>query len=174
MSANKGQAWFTDLLIGTIIFAIALVAYIRVSSNISDTDERQLEELRLESEFIGSSLSGKGYPSPWDSGSVQKLGITNGERVIMDSKVQETSKIEYSTLKVLLGTRNDFYAHFQDPNGNVISINGTCGIGKLNITNITAETCNNATVNAKYLVQSERLLYRNGLTKMIVYVWREK
>ncbi len=169
---RKAQVWFTDLLIGMVIFSSVLLLYMRVSSNLSDTDERLLEELKADSAFVASGLAGTGYPDGWNALNVQKLGLTDGSNILNQSKVTSASAVNYSALKVLMGTRNDFFAFFEDKGGNVMSIAGICGIGKLSVANITTDICDNVSVSARFLARSERLVYRNGAVKLVVYSWR--
>ncbi|MBI2142179.1 hypothetical protein HYU15_01665 [Candidatus Woesearchaeota archaeon] len=169
---RKSQVWFTDLILGVVIFFSVLLLYMRVSSNLSDTDERLLEELKSDSAHIAASFAGAGYPDGWNSLNVQKPGLTGGSNILNQTKAASAASINYSNLKVLMGTRNDFFAFFEDKSGNVISISGVCGIGKLAVANITAEICANVSVSAKFLARSERLVYRNGALKLVVYSWR--
>lgn len=169
---RKSQVWFTDLILGLVIFLSVLLLYMRVSSNLSDADERLFGELRADSAFVASGLVGSGYPDGWNPSNVQKPGLTGGNNILNQSKVAYAAAINYSDLKVLMGTRNDFFAFFEDKSGNVVSIAGVCGIGKLSITNITSEICGNVSVPAKFLARSERLVYRNGALKLVVYSWR--
>lgn len=143
----------------------------RVASNISDRDEQRLEELKSDSIVVAETFIGKGYPDGWNSANVQKLGLTDGSYIVNDTKVFEASRINYTGLKVFLGTRNEFFAFFQDKDGNIVN-SGACGIGKLSVSNITSYICSNFSVQASMLARSERLVYRNGTLKMIVYAWR--
>ena len=168
--STKGQTWFADLLIATFIFAGVLLLYIKATSNFSDKDDRKLDEIKMESAFISESLIGAGYPRGWNQANVQKIGITDGDYKVNTTKAIQAAAINYTELKVLFGTRNDFFAFFEDKHGNVQNI-GQCGIGNLNITNITLDLCENVTVNARFISKSERLVFKDKSLKLVVYSW---
>ena len=171
LTSKKSQVWFTDLFMAMVIFSVALLLYMKVSSNLSDTDDRQLEELKADSAFIAESLVGTGYPDGWNSSNAEKIGLTDGGQILNTSKVSAAAAINYTTLKVLFGTRNDFFAFFQDKDGNVLNL-GSCGTGQLAIANITPDICNNVSVKASKLAKSERIVYSGKAVRMSVYAWR--
>ncbi|MBI3034156.1 hypothetical protein HYY72_03270 [Candidatus Woesearchaeota archaeon] len=160
-----------DLIIGVIIFTAVLVIYMRVSSNFSDKDERLLQELKADSAFISQSLVSEGYPSGWNSSNVQKIGLTDGNYILNLSKVSEASRINYTDMKALMGTRNEFIALFEDSNGNVLNL-GVCGIGNQPPANISPDYCENASISASSIAKSERLVYNKKMIKLAVYSWR--
>lgn len=141
----------------------------RVTSNASDKDDRLLDDLKHDSSFISESLSGEGYPSGWNPSTVEKLGLTDGRLRVNGSKVLYAAAINYTSLKMMLGTKHDFYVFFKDKDGNVLNL-GVCGFGGLSLENSTQ--CQNISVNSKMLVKSERLVYNDGVVNLVVYSWR--
>ncbi|MBI4438969.1 hypothetical protein HY640_03500 [Candidatus Woesearchaeota archaeon] len=158
-------------MLATIIFVSALIVYFRVSSNISDIDERALGEVSSDSAAISESLMGIGYPSGWTAADVQKVGFTDGDFFLNQTKVNEAALVNYSSLKAILGVRSDFFVFFEDRAGNVINL-GVCGVGKLAVSNISPELCSNVSVYARRLARTERLVYSGGVVKMVVYAWK--
>ena len=143
----------------------------KATSNISDADERLLSELKKESVFISESLMGRGYPDGWVSANVQKIGLTDGRYILNTTKLAEAAALNYSTAKSLFGATNHFFVFFEDREGKVLNL-GICGFGALNVQNMSADICENVTINAQALVRTERLVYHNRAVKMVVYTFR--
>ncbi len=170
--STKGQVWFSDLLIAIVIFTVMLVVYLRVSSNMSDRDDRLFDELRSDSSFVAGSMSGAGYPDGWNPGNVEKIGLTDGSMRLNLTKVAYAASINSSSIKAIVGTRNDFIVLFMDSNDSVLYL-GSCGFGSLYFENISADGCANITISSKMLAKSERLVYSGGLVRMVVYSWKK-
>ena len=170
--STKSQVWFSDLLIAVVIFTAMLIVYLRVSSNISDRDERLFDELRSDSVFVADSMSGTGYPDGWNPGNVQKIGLTDGNMRLNLTKVAYAASINSSSLKATMGTRDDFIVFFMNSNDSILYL-GSCGFGSLHFENISADECSNVSISSKMLAKSERLVYSNGLVRMVVYSWKK-
>jgi len=109
-----------------------------------------------------------GYQTNWNSDNVERIGITDDNRV-SESKLAEFSKIPYKESKKLFGTVYDFYVFFTDRNNNIIPINSSSeGIGKPGVNSTNIQTVE----NPKKLVKITRLIVKESdIKKMVIYLW---
>ena len=142
--------------------------YYKNITNLSDQDEELLDDLLIDAKLISNSLMSSGYQTNWNSDNVERIGITDNNRV-SESKLAEFSKISYKESKKLFGTVYDFYVFFTDRDNNVVQINSSLeGIGKpgVNSTNIQIVE------NPKKLVKITRLIVKeSNIEKMVIYLW---
>ena len=127
---KKGQVWFTDFVIATLIFTFVLIAYYTYTTNISKQHSLTADELVSDAESISSSLLLEGFPDDWDSATVQSIGITNNNQRINKTKFNEFMKISYNKTKKLFGTTYDYLLFFLNESGDVQNVEGFCGTGK--------------------------------------------
>jgi len=128
--------WFTDFVIGTLIFTLMLIWYYTYTTNISKQDSLTANDLISDAESMSSSVLLSGFPDNWDASTVQGIGVTNNNQRINKTKFNEFMKINYNKSKKLFGTVYDYLIFFTDDNGTVINVEGICGIGSSNV-NIT-------------------------------------
>jgi len=165
---TKAQVFSLDLIIAVIIFGSAVLIYYKNITNLSDQDEVLLDDLLIDAKIISNSLMSSGYQINWNKDNVERIGITDDNRVSTE-KLAEFSKIPYKESKKLFGTIYDYYVFFTDRHNNIIYINSSLeGIGKpdVNFTNIqTVE-------NPKKLVKITRLVVKESeIEKMVIYLW---
>ena len=165
---TKAQVFSLDLIIAVIIFGSAVLIYYKNITNLSDQDETLLDDILIDAKIISNSLMSSGYQTNWTKDNVERIGITDDNRV-SEAKLAEFSKIPYKESKKLFGTIYDYYVFFTDRNNNIIYINSSLeGIGKtgVNFTNIqTVE-------NPKKLVKVTRLVVKESeIEKMVIYLW---
>ena len=84
---RKSQVWYTDFMIGLLIFVIALVMYYKFVVNLSEQDQSILNELISDSKMISSSLISGGFPENWNNGTVERIGITDNDYRIMQDNM---------------------------------------------------------------------------------------
>lgn len=116
---GRGQNWSLDLIIGVVIFLLAIGVIYSLLSNKSRED---VAPLRIESEVIATKLT-----TPEAATSDEMIVATDNQLDI--EKLQELTKYPggYDALKEELGVQNDFCIYLQDENGNVIYIEGDDG-----------------------------------------------
>ncbi|MAH33150.1 hypothetical protein CL615_02045 [archaeon] len=135
----KAQIWFTDFVIGTLIFSFMLIAYYTYTTNISKQNSFIMDDLISDGKSISSSVLLSGFPDNWNNATVQSIGITNNNQKINNTKIVDFNRISYDTTKKLFGTAHDYLIFFTDENGTVLNVEGVCGIGKPEI-NLTFNT----------------------------------
>lgn len=133
---KKGQIWFTDFVIATLIFSLALISYYTYTTNISKQDSSVMNQLFTDVKTISTSLTTEGFPSNWNANTVTRIGFTDNSNRIDNTKFDEFNKISYNKSKKLLGTIYDYFLFFVNESGDVQNIEGYCGtgIGEVNIT----------------------------------------
>ena len=85
--------WFTDFVIGTLIFTLMLIWYYTYTTNISKQDSLTANDLISDAESMSSSVLLSGFPDNWDASTVQGIGVTNNNQRINKTKFNEFMKI---------------------------------------------------------------------------------
>ncbi|MCH8003183.1 MAG: hypothetical protein IH934_01000 [Nanoarchaeota archaeon] len=136
ISNTKAQVWFTDFVIGMIVFSLVLISYYTYTTNISKEDSSATDNLISDAKIVSSSLISKGFPDNWDANTVTRIGFTDNYNRIDTTKFNEFNKLNYNKSKKLLGISNDYFLFFVNESGDVQNVEGYCGtgIGEVNIT----------------------------------------
>ncbi|MBI1935007.1 hypothetical protein HYS31_01065 [Candidatus Woesearchaeota archaeon] len=145
--STKAQAWYMDFAIAMLLFLFTLAFYFNYTNNIQNEEQSALSTSLKDAKSISSSLALGGYPQNWDNTSVIRIGIADDTRV-NSTKLQNFKKMSYKSSKKLFGTIFEYFVFFLNDKGEVININGICGIGSSLV---------NATYNIKsaYYYQDE-------------------
>lgn len=133
---KKTQMWFTDFVIGTLIFTLMLIGYYTYTTNISKQDSLTANDLIADAESVSTTILLAGYPDNWDNTTVRSIGITNDNQRINKTKIINFAELSYNKTKKLLGTIYDYLIFFTNENNTIINVEGICGIGKPEI-NVT-------------------------------------
>ena len=168
LTLTKAQVFSLDLIIAVLIFGSAVLIYYKNITNLSDQDEALLDNILIDAKIISNSLMSSGYKTNWNKDNVERIGITDDNRV-SEAKLAEFSKIPYKESKKLFGTIYDYYVFFTDRNNNIIYINSSLeGIGKLGVNSTNIQTVE----NPKKLVKVTRLIVKESeIEKMVIYLW---
>lgn len=129
MKIKKSQMWFTDFAIGIFIFSLVLISYYSYSKNILSNDQARVDDLYLDSQSISSSVLQGGYPDGWNNETVERIGITNNDYSISNSKIVNFKKLNYNMTKKIFGTVYDYVIFFQNGSNTTLNIEGICTIG---------------------------------------------
>lgn len=110
---QRGQAWSMDLVIGVLIFLVAIGSIYSLLNSQKGTDSAPL---RIESEVIANVIT--------SNASNQMLQVTDANQLDMVrlGKLAQDSKDNYEGLKKQLGIENEFCIYLQDEEGNLIYI----------------------------------------------------
>jgi hypothetical protein len=127
--STKAQVWYTDFIIGILIFTVAIIIYFVYTTNLSKDEVGLLNDLTSEAKFVSSSLASEGYPSEWDNATVKRIGLTDNSQKIDEDKLRNFADLSYNRTKKLLGTVYDFLVFFEDTNSTILNIGGFCGKG---------------------------------------------
>ena len=156
---KRGQIWYSDFIVAVLIFSLALTLYYSHITNLSIREEAIMEELMADGKSISSTLISGGSPTNWTDATVIRIGITNNDYRINQTKIDDFYAMEYSTAHNLFGTRFNHYIFFENSTGNRINITG-------------GETIGTAPSDHERLIQITRfLIYESEIIKMNVQVW---
>ncbi|MEK6899171.1 MAG: hypothetical protein AABW79_03685 [Nanoarchaeota archaeon] len=118
---KRGQAWGFDLIIATVLFSAAIIAFYLYSFNYNNENTSISSDLEAEARLIASSLLSSGNPENWTESSVTRIGLTTSNKLNETKLIQYQNLLEsdYGRAKSLLNAKRDFYILFSEP----ISIN---------------------------------------------------
>jgi hypothetical protein len=162
MNRKKAQVWYTDFMLGILIFVIVIFIYYGYAHSINQNPGDITSDLIMEAKSISNSLVTQGSPSDWNQSRVDVIGLTNGDQRLMQEKLDMFANMTYYQTKTKLRTPYDYYFYLEDINGSVIQIDGKNGLGLQS---------SNSTDN---LVSITRIVvYNSKLTSMVVHVWKQ-
>lgn len=182
---KKGQMWSYDLVIGSVLFmiAMAILAFFWWSArtNISENKDAVI----FESMKVSDSLMSPGTPANWESlvdpmnmstwANVQQIGLAkswgvNETNVISIDKLykfRQMSLINYSYTKSKLRSRYDFFIELKIRNSSQEER------AKLNGTDFWAGRQYNE-FTMKTLAKTDRVvIYNNSVAIMRLYLWSD-
>lgn len=128
INTKRGQVWFIDYMVATVIFIIAILMYYGINENLTQKDEVELKELALEISSMSSGLLTEGHPHNWSSTNVERPGLLTEKRLDLE-KYYQFANLNYNTAKYLFGTTHEFNILFRDATGNLRYLTKTCGAG---------------------------------------------
>jgi len=175
---KRGQIWYSDFVIGTMIFLVMIAVFYKYSANIQYQDKGLTNGLLTDAKLISSSLLDPGTPSNWTADNVARIGLTNGNHDLNESKISVFYNMPYNSTKKLFGSRYDYYVYFENRTRGIVNINGSCGFGSIEVQAVkTGEKCENislASIDIEKLLKMTRIVsYRNDLNRMVIYTWLE-
>jgi hypothetical protein len=105
---ERGQAWSMDLVIGVLIFflAIGVIYTLLLNRNTADTTP-----LRLESEVVATKLTSD------PALQVGENNVADPDRMVA---LAQRAALDYDQLKADLGVKNEVCIYLQDKDGNLI------------------------------------------------------
>ncbi|MBI4739560.1 hypothetical protein HY772_08550 [Candidatus Woesearchaeota archaeon] len=167
--ARKGQIVVTDLILGSLVFVVAILAFYRAEVNLQEVASRELADVQLEAGIVADALYSRGYPPAWTNATVTDMGITENSRVNV-TKLAQLRAMQYNQTRNIFRTKYDYYFYYEQNDGPTwIDAGVQEGIGKpgVNSTNIlTVE-------NPEQLARIIRFVIYNGAPhRMVVYVWK--
>ena len=125
---SKAQAWYMDFTIAGLLFVFTLVVYFSYINNAQSDESTILDTLLTEAQSISSSLVLSGYPSNWDNDTVVRIGVAD-EQYLNTSRLRNFKNLNYTKTKRIFGTPFEYFTYFTNSKGEVLNINGVCGIG---------------------------------------------
>ena len=160
MKNKKAQVWYTDFMIGVLIFVIVILIYYEYAHSLTQDPSDITSDLIMESKAISSSLVAPGIPSNWNQSNVQIIGLTDGNHRLNQSKLDMFANMSYSSSKTKLRTPYEYYFYLEDVDGSIIQIGGETGIGL------------NATDSENLVSITRVVIYNSRLINMVVHVWQ--
>lgn len=184
---KRGQFWYTDYLIGLLVFMIIGVLFFRTFVDISSSNAI-MEELVETGVTISNSLMGEGYLHDQWINSQGRIGFVDNAKLnitsydLFKNLVSTGSSGEgYATSKYLIGTKYDYITYFEDVDGNPIQNNKLDILGKDGINSLDDISNANAIVKFVRFVwvdEYEQPWYpdenmgKGRILRMVVMVWQ--
>ncbi|MFH1209811.1 MAG: hypothetical protein V1663_03410 [archaeon] len=184
ISKKRGQFWYSDYLIGIMVFMVIGFLFFRTFVDVS-TSNSLMENLIDDGISISNSFMSSGYlPDYWDDAVPDgRIGFVDNGKLNIDFYQNFTNLIvqgDYEKSKYLIGTRYDYIVYFEDENGNPIENNGILMVlGKYS----SLTELNNA--NADAIVKIIRFVWvdeyetpianpndKGRILRMVVIVWK--
>ena len=133
--SRASQAWYMDFAIALLLFTFTLIVYFSYTNNFQKEEKGELNDLLTDAKAISSSLALPGYPYNWNNETVLRIGIADDQKINL-TKLKYAKQLNYSFTKKNFATIYDYFIFFVNENGEVLNINGICGVGNLLI-NVT-------------------------------------
>ena len=163
MISRKAQVWYTDFIIGVLIFSIVVVTYFYYVEHVESSGENIDNFLISEAKAISNYLVTEGYPLNWTAANVSTVGITDGSYRINEDKLQDFNSWGYEERRGYLHTTKDYYFYLEYLNNtrfNELCADPFVGCVEWN--------------TSYYLVQNTRLLiYNSDIVRMVLYVYQQ-
>lgn len=151
---KAAQVWFLDFMAGLFIFLVVVIFYYNYYENMDDEVDTAWNEMVVDSKTISSSLMSEGYPIDWSRTNVDRIGLSNNNFRLNESKLIEFLQMEYNTTQKIFATRFEYYFFLEDKNDNQYY-----HVGR-------------SSENSTRLVQTTRLvIYNSSMYRMVLYVW---
>lgn len=118
----RGQSWSMDLIIGVVIFLLAIGVIYAVLTSKAKED---ITPLRIESEVVATKLTNS------ESTQTNELNVIKNNQLDIDKLSALTVKVQtpegYEALKAQLGIKNNFCIVLLDERGNVVYLTDATG-----------------------------------------------
>ncbi len=156
---RKSQVWYGDFIIALTIFVAAVMIYWSYQNNYVP-ETKSIQSLSLEAVNFGMMLNSEGIPVHWTSVNVTRVGISNANNRINESKLREFAMMNPETVRRISNLEYKYFVYFHHTNGSFLPINATLDAVGVNPQNATR------------LVETKRLMIRdNEFVNMIIQVW---
>lgn len=119
----KAELFSSDFMISILLFLSALIIitlyYQNLQSDVYETSNRN--DIYAKAIDVASLLAeSSGYPPNWDSTNVEVIGLYDSGKFNL-TKFEELKKIDYQTVKTMLGTGSyDFFISLNNVSGSII------------------------------------------------------
>jgi hypothetical protein len=162
MMSRKSQVWYTDFMVGVLIFSIVVITYFYYVEHTEYSDDTLISSLVAEAKAITNSLVTQGYPPDWSAANVSTVGLTDGNYRIDQTKLNSFNSWGYEERRGYLHTTKDYYFYLNYLNGtrfNELCKDQFAGCVEWN--------------SSYYLVQSTRLLiYESKVVRLVMEVYQ--
>ncbi|MBD3249221.1 hypothetical protein GF336_04200 [Candidatus Woesearchaeota archaeon] len=154
---KKSQIWFTDFIIGVMIFLIVVLIYYGYSYSLNSDPGDITKDLIMEAKSISSALISRGSPSDWNKSNVEVIGLTDGNQRIVEEKLGMFAEMDYEETRDIFRTPYDYHFFLKEANGSIVDENGEIGLSGNSSDNLVSIT--------------RIVIYDSRLVNMVVHVW---
>jgi len=161
---KKAQAWGFDLVIGSILFIVGIIAFYIYALNAPEQGQEILNTLSYNGNLVANSLLSEGFPDNWNQNDVTRIGILNDNR-INETKLEKFYTLHlnnYQRTKSLFNIKYEYFVNLSGSGQFVLLSDSTpiSGIG------------NQPPADPENLIKTTRFtIYRNKPVTLNIYVW---
>ncbi|MFH0874537.1 MAG: hypothetical protein V1859_01260 [archaeon] len=176
---KKSQAWYMDFILGFTIFVLFTFITIHYLTDEYILPREESDSVLAATRHISDSLVSSGSPDNWTSDNVVRIGLTNGNHVINETKLESFLNLtteNYISTRAMLGTRFDYLVFFKDKFNNTLNLTGLGSLyyGKPGLSEESVLLLNPDTL---YSIERNLVLKKgeNNTAQIIimhVYVWQ--
>ncbi|MBW2964808.1 hypothetical protein KY363_05080 [Candidatus Woesearchaeota archaeon] len=161
MRGRSGQVWYTDFMVGVLIFSIVVITYFYYVEHSAYSDESLMSQLISDAKSVSNTLVTAGYPAGWSAANVTNVGLTDNNFRINMTKLSYFNSWGYEERRSYLHTTKDYYFYFQYLNGTRFN-----------------ELCSDFSCvewdESYHLAQSTRLMiYNHTVVRMVLSIYQE-
>ena len=157
---SRGQVYFTDYMIATLIFVLFIVMYYTYAPNLIPDDQINYKDLMIEAKSMSSSLLSEGIPKDWDKDNVERIGLMDNEKKLNLAKLEEFYNMPYEDSRSKFNINYNFYFFLRDAEGDVTWIDNKEAVGSYN-----------DTLSSKMAKVIRIVPFNDSLTEMVLYIW---
>ena len=174
---TKGQAWYMDFIFGAFIFTVTFILFYKFVPNIEHQELDNFLEVHTDAKTITNALTTKGYPYNWTNTTVQRIGITNGQKIIVQQKLETFHNMTktqegYDNTRQLFNLKSDYLIVFTDRYQNPVNLSTIRSIGSPEVNFYPNNKTDFTSVPHSNIVALKRLLVYNQIeTMMVIYTW---
>jgi len=156
---KRAQVYYTEFMITVFIFIIVIAIF--ANSVLNTRQSEGYDDFLIQAQSISNQLMSEGAPSNWTESNAEKIGITNGNGRIENSKLMKFANMSYEDTKLVFNTYSDYYMFIEYKNGTRVDINGEQGIGQYDGD------------NSKLAKVVRFVTYDSDIVRMVIYVWQQ-
>jgi len=173
--STRAQVWCTDLAVATLVFAMMMISFFRVSTNLQ-SGSQAINAVGRDAWLISTQLLSSGQPENWDETNVIRPGFADNN-IINQSLIARLANISYEDTRHLLGVDSNFLVFFLNRSGDAVPFAGLCsyGLDQRNSSNATVCAVDMNFTESYHVAKSERVVFMNAdFARMCVYTWRNR
>ena len=163
MKYCRAQIWYTDFMVGVLIFSIVVMTYFYYVEHAGHSDETLISSLISEAKSISNSLVTRGYPLGWTTTNVTNVGLTDGNYRINLTKLSYFNSWGYEERRGYIHTTKDYYFYLEYLNRtkfNELCVDPGAGCQEWN--------------SSYYLSQNTRLLiHDSNIVRAVINIYQE-
>jgi len=120
----------------------------------------------LDAKTISNSLMSEGYPTDWNITTVQKIGITNGNYRINQTKLENFANMTVANARSIFDTRFNYYIQLKKQDNSTILINGNNSIGTL-----TTNTTGKLVQITRLVIYDSNITNKSSIIRLVIQLW---
>ena len=152
----RAQVWSLDFIVALAVVLLCTSLFaVSVARSNPDTGTAELSTVAAK---ISEHLMSEGYPSSWTEGDVKRIGITDANWRINETKIDQLYTLPQAKLRHVLGTQKNTYVTLRN-GSEIMTIAGNPFVGK-------------EPDDARYVAVVKRyVIYKGDIMELRVVAW---